>query len=103
MLKPRNYVKIYVGQPEDSVLDYLCMDLVVGGRCIPQWSSTDPISEIGEEEFLKNLEDVLNLSRLYTVNLCIPLILDENIQEVSEDFDETVAINIRKLLKEVLS
>ncbi len=98
-------LKIYVGTPEESVEDFLYLDLIVGSYEIPVDKSNQSLSGMSGEDFLEVLGDILNTACLFSaqLKLQIRLDLDEIISEAEElDFSEADIKNIHRLIKEAL-
>lgn len=93
---------IYIGTPEDSVEDFLYLDLVVEGKEFPLWHSEDSINDGAPEDFLDDLSKAFNLARLLSKNLGIRTRIDyEQIVQEVEEYDDTIKRNVKHLLKEM--
>lgn len=98
------YLNISVGTPENSHESFLFLDLMVAGREITVESSQS-LDGISGDEFLDELEQVLNTACLLSkeLKLHIKVDLDGILEEADEEFfDEDSMKNIKKLVKEVL-
>lgn len=98
---PETFVKVYIGAEEDF-RDFLCVDLVVKGKCFTLWTSENSLDELGAEEFLSTLEEAVNLAIFLKTSLRLKLDIDSSIESVSQDYDILSAMRIKKFLKEVL-
>lgn len=98
---PVAYVKIYVGNEEDSLEDILYVDLCVGNKSVTLWFSKD-LDGILPEKYVEIVESALECATYFSRNLDISLSVDIDILNVIEDSEPKYRNRIRKMVKEAL-
>lgn len=94
-------IKIYVGQDEETMEDFLYTELQIPNREIILHTS-DSINDGTLEDFLQALSDSLNEATIWVRHLGIPIVVNrEELMAIAEELEEDSAEKIVRLLKEV--